>query len=218
MVGWHHQLSGHGFGCTPGVCDGQGGLAVVHGVSKSQTWLSDWTELNQRQLHSSQNPWHYSWLLFLSHSTSSQSATPVSSAFKLYRICYHLYHSSTTAAAKSPQPCPTLCDPIDGSPPSSPIPGILQARYTGIGCHFLLQCMKVKSEREVAQSCLTLSNPMNCSLPGSSVHGIFQARVLEWGAIAFSDHSSTSNHNFSWITCCCVFAESYLTHLWSHRL
>ena len=59
---------------------------------------------------------------------------------------------------------------------------------TGVGCHFLLQCMKVKSESEVAQSCLTLSDPVDCSLPGSSVHGIFQARVLEWGAIAFSDH------------------------------
>ena len=60
-------------------------------------------------------------------------------------------------------------------------------KNTGVGCHFLLQCMKVKSESEVAQSCLTLSDPMNCSPPGSSVHGIFQARVLEWGAIAFSD-------------------------------
>jgi len=56
-----------------------------------------------------------------------------------------------------------------------------------VGCHFLLQCMKVKSEREVAQSCPTLSDPMDYSLPGSSVHGIFQARVLEWGAIAFLD-------------------------------
>ena len=60
-------------------------------------------------------------------------------------------------------------------------------KNTGVGCHFLLQCMKVKSESEVAQSCLTLSYPMNCSLPGFSVHGIFQARVLEWGAIAFSN-------------------------------
>ena len=59
-------------------------------------------------------------------------------------------------------------------------------KNTGVGCHFLLQCMKVKSESEVAQSCLTLSDPMDCSLPGSSVHGILQARVLEWGAIAFS--------------------------------
>ena len=59
-------------------------------------------------------------------------------------------------------------------------------KNTGVGCHFLLQCMKVKSESEVAQSCPTLSDPMDCSLPGSSVHGIFQARILEWGAIAFS--------------------------------
>ena len=62
------------------------------------------------------------------------------------------------------------------------IPGSL-GKNTGVGCHFLLQCMKVKSESEVAQSCPTLSDPMDCSLPGSSVHGIFQARVLEWGAI-----------------------------------
>ena len=48
-------------------------------------------------------------------------------------------------------------------------------KNTGVGCHFLLQCMKVKSESEVAQSCPTLNNPMDCSLPGSSVHGIFQA-------------------------------------------
>ena len=59
-------------------------------------------------------------------------------------------------------------------------------KNTGVGCHFLLQCMKVKSESEVAQSCPTLSDPMDCSLPGSSVHGIFQARVLEWGAVTFS--------------------------------
>ena len=55
-----------------------------------------------------------------------------------------------------------------------------------LGCHFLLQCMKVKSESEVVQSCLTLSDPMDCSVPGSSAYGIFQARVLEWGAITFS--------------------------------
>ena len=59
-------------------------------------------------------------------------------------------------------------------------------KNTGEGCHFLLQCMKVKSESEVAQSCPTLRDPMDCSLPGSSVHGIFQARVMEWVAIAFS--------------------------------
>ena len=67
-----------------------------------------------------------------------------------------------------------------------PHPWDFPGKNTGVGCHFLLQCMRVKSESEVAQSCLTLSDPMDCSLPGSSVHGICQARVLEWGAIAFS--------------------------------
>ena len=71
-------------------------------------------------------------------------------------------------------------------PTRLPRPWDSPGKNTGVGCHFLLQCMKVKSESEVAQSCPTLSNPMDCSLPGSSVHGIFQARVLEWAAIAFS--------------------------------
>ena len=66
---------------------------------------------------------------------------------------------------------------------------------TGVGCHFLLQCMKVKSESEVAQLSLTLCDPMDCGLPGSSIHGIFQARVLEWGAIAFSDRHSYRDIN-----------------------
>ena len=68
-----------------------------------------------------------------------------------------------------------------------PRPWDSPGKNTGVGCCFLLQCMKVKSESEVAQSCPTLSDPTDCSLPGSSIHGIFQARVLEWGAIAFSD-------------------------------
>ena len=67
-----------------------------------------------------------------------------------------------------------------------PCPWDSPGKNTGVGCHFLLQCMKVKSESEVAQSCPTLSYPMDCSLPGSSVHDIFQGRVLEWVAIAFS--------------------------------
>ena len=58
-------------------------------------------------------------------------------------------------------------------------------KNTGVGCHVLLQCMKVKSESEIAQLCLTLSDPMDCCPPRSSIHGIFQTRVLEWGAIAF---------------------------------
>ena len=89
------------------------------------------------------------------------------------------------AAAKSLQLCYTLCDPRK-QPIRLPRPWDSPGKNTGVGCHFLLQCMKVKSEREVAQSCPTLSNPMDCSPPGSSGHGIFlnvQARVLEWGAI-----------------------------------
>ena len=88
----------------------------------------------------------------------------------------------TAAAAKSLQSCPTLCNPIDGSPPGFPRPWDSPGKNTGVGCHFLLQCMKVKSESKVAQSCVTLRDPMDCSFPGSSVHGIFQARVVEWGA------------------------------------
>ena len=80
------------------------------------------------------------------------------------------------------QLCVTPQTPAQQAPRPWDSPG----KNTGVGCHFLLQCMKVKSESEVAQSCLTPSDPMDCSLPGSSVHGMFQARVLEWGAIAFS--------------------------------
>ena len=71
-------------------------------------------------------------------------------------------------------------------PTRLPCPWDSPCKNTGVGCHFLLQCRKVKSESEVAQSCLTLSDPMDCSLPGSSVHGISQARVLEWVAIVFA--------------------------------
>ena len=72
-------------------------------------------------------------------------------------------------------------------PTRLPRPWDSPGKNTGVGCHFLLQCMKVRGESEVAQSCLTLGDPMDCSLPGSSFHGIFQVRVLEWGTIAFSE-------------------------------
>ena len=71
-------------------------------------------------------------------------------------------------------------------PTRLPCPWDSPGKKTGVGCHFLLQCMKVKSESEIAQSCPTLSDPLDCSPPGSSIHGILQARVLEWVAIAFS--------------------------------
>ena len=92
----------------------------------------------------------------------------------------------TAAAAKSLQLCPTL-QPHRQQPTRLPRPLDSPGKNTGVGCHFLLQCMKVKSESEVAQVCLTLCAPMDCSLPGSSTHWIFQARVLEWGAITFSE-------------------------------
>ena len=88
-----------------------------------------------------------------------------------------------TAATKSLQSSPTV-RPQRRQPTRLSRPWDSPGKNTGVGCHFLLQRMKVKSESEVAQSCPTLSDLMDCSPPGSSVHGIFQARVLEWGAIA----------------------------------
>ena len=96
-----------------------------------------------------------------------------------------------TAAAKSLQS--DSVRPHRRQPTRLPRPWDSPGKNTGVGCHLLLQCIKVKSESEVTQSCPTLSNPMDCSLPGSSVHGIFQARVLEWGAIAFSLNSVIIN-------------------------
>ena len=116
---------------------------------------------------------------------------PVSCIFR--QILHHwtlgspIPSTAAAAAAKSLQSCPTLCDPIDGSPPRLRRPWDSPGKNTGVGCHFLLQCMKVKSESEVAQSSPTLHNPMDCSPAGSSAHGIFQARALERVATAFSD-------------------------------
>ena len=112
--------------------------------------------------------------------------------------CFLLYPAG---AAKSLQSCLTLVWPHRQQPTPVFLPGESQGqrspwdspgKNTGVGCHFLLQCMNMKSESEVAQSCPTLCDPMNCSLPGSPVHGIFQARVLEWVAIAFSDSTLLS--------------------------
>ena len=100
----------------------------------------------------------------------------------------HFFCILAAAAAKLLHSCPTLCDPIDSSPPGSPTPGIFQARtLEWVAISF--QCMKVKVKS--LKSCLTPSDPMECNLPGSSIHGIFQARVLEWGAIAFSEFIAT---------------------------
>ena len=117
-------------------------------------------------------------------------------------ICYtpikYLLIYVYAAAANSLRSCLILCDPIDSSPPGS-CPWDSPGKNTGVGCHFPLQCMKVKSEREVTQSRLTLWDPMDCSLLGASVHGTSQARVLEWGAIAFSGHLHIWGYwYFSW--------------------
>ena len=97
----------------------------------------------------------------------------------------NLRYADAAAAAKSL----VMSDSVQphGLQPSRLLrPWDFPGKNTGVGCHCLLQCMKVESKSEVALSCPTLSDPMDCSLPGSSIHGIFQARVLEWGAIAFS--------------------------------
>ena len=94
--------------------------------------------------------------------------------------------AAAAAAAKSLRSCLTQCNPRDGGLPGSSVPGILQAR-TRVGCRFLLQCMRVKSECEVAQSCPTLCSPIDGSPPGSPVPGILQARTVEWVAISFSN-------------------------------
>ena len=80
-----------------------------------------------------------------------------------------------------------LCETLWTAAYQAPRPWDSPGKNTGVGCHFFLQCMKVKSESEVTQLCLTLRDPVDCSLPDSSVHGIFQARVLEWVAISFSN-------------------------------
>ena len=132
--------------------------SVCHQIWKTQQWPQDW----KRSVHS--------------NSKERQCQRMLKLPIALI--------SHAVAAAASLQLCPTLCDTRDSSPPGSPLPG--PGKNTGVGCHFLLQYMKVKSESEVAQSCPTLSHPMDCSPPGSSIHGICQARVLEWGAIAIN--------------------------------
>ena len=125
-------------------------------------------------------------------------------------IVFHVNHSllnpkSMLCYAKSLQSCLTLCDPIDGSPPGSPVPGILQARTLEWVAISFSNAWNWKAKVKFTQSCPTPSDPMDCSLPGSSVHGIFQARVLEWGAIAFSEgmielyyyHFATTNEKMN---------------------
>ena len=89
-------------------------------------------------------------------------------------------------------------------------------RNTGVGCHFLLQCMKVKSESEVTQSYPTLSDPMDCSPPGSSVHGILQARTPEWVAIAFSTSPPEPLVTATLLSDCMNSTRLGISHKWKH--
>ena len=133
---------------------------------------------------------HPSWFVFLSQDYSAGSLPNMGYSCYLLLFIFSPVLSlvllalpaAAAATAKSLQSCPTLCYPTDRLLHPWDSPG----KNTGVGCHFLLQCMKVESESEIAQLFLTLSDPMDCSLPGSSIHGIFRATVLQWGAIAFS--------------------------------
>ena len=113
----------------------------------------------------------------LYHWTTCEAWFPFDFHLKSYLLLLLLSRFSRVRLCATPERAATRL------PRSRDSPG----KNAGVGCHFLLQCMKVKSESEVAQSCPTLRDPMDCSLPGSSAHGIFQASVLEWGAIAFSN-------------------------------
>ena len=118
---------------------------------------------------------HFS-VLFLSSTDVLKSLSVITDPCSLYGCsCYCCQVASVMSNSVRPH---------RWQPTRLPRPWDSPSKNTGVGCHFLLQCMKVKSESQVAQSCLTLSDPMDCSLPGSFVLGIFQARVLEWGAIA----------------------------------
>ena len=148
----------------------------VHGISQAR--ILEWVAISFSKGSSRTRDWTYiPWVSCICGWILHHWAT-------LEAPVYVYIHS---ASANSLQSCPTLCNPHRRQPTRLPRPWDSPGNNIGVGCHFLLQCMKVKSESEVAQSCLTLCDPMNCSPPGSSVHGVFQARVLEWGAIAFSN-------------------------------
>ena len=115
--------------------------------------------------------------------------------FFFFVFCYLIFFTGTwiqpaaAPAAKSLQSCPTLCDPIDSSPPGYPVPEILRQEHWS-GLPFLSPVHESEKWKWSHSVVSDASDPMDCSLPGFSIHGIFQAKVLEWGAIAFSDFSA----------------------------
>ena len=140
----------------------------------------------------------------------------------MHRTCtgylFYIWQYICFSAAKSLRSCPTL-RPHRRKPTRLPHPWDSPGKNTGVGCHFLLQCVKVKSESEIAQSCPTLCDAMDCSLPGSSVYGIFQARVLEWGAILSNNPTLTFSHRVlkSVLYICVSFAALHIES-WNHLM
>ena len=143
---------------------------------RGYSWCRDQTHISYVSCISSRVLYHYCHLG--SPNRVVRSATLVGTARKIL--------SAAAAAAKSLSVVSDSVRPHRWQPTRLLCPWDSPGKNTGVGWHFFLQCMKVKSVSEVALSCPTLIDPMDCSLPGSSIHGIFQARVLEWGAIAFS--------------------------------
>ena len=132
----------------------------------------------------------HNFVIFVQTSLSQKSETGLT---KLKSYCQQDCIPSTNSSCQVTSVVSDSVRPHRQQPTRLPRPWDSPGKNTGVGCHFLLQCMKVKSQSEVTQSCPTLSDPMDCSPPGSSVHGIFQARVLEWGAIAFSTQTLEKN-------------------------
>ena len=149
---------------------------------------------------------HSAVLSWVDSSRPSDSSPPGSSVHRILQARILVWSPCPpqhihTAAAKSLQVVSDSVRPHRRQPTRLLCLSDSPGKNTRVGCHFLLQCMKVKSQSEVAQSCPTLRDPMDYSPPGSSVHRIFQARVLEWGAIAFSNHKGR-NHKGSSLERC----------------
>ena len=122
--------------------------------------------------------------------------------------------AGAAAAAESLQSYPSLCDPRDGSPPGSPVPGILQARTLEWVAISFSNAWKWKVKVKSLSRARLFATPMDCSPPGSSIHGIFQARVLEWGAIAFSDCGILFSNKKEWTIDILNFHESQSNQQW----
>ena len=189
------------YSCLENPMDGGAWRAAVHGVAEGRTQLSDFTFTFHFHALEKEMAIHSNILAWRIPGTGEPGGLPCMGSHRVR----HDWSDSAVAAAYNSMNifqmthvgCCYCCwvtsvvsdsvRPHRWQPTRMPCPWDSPGKKTGVGCHFLLQCMQVKSESEVAQSYLTLSDPMDCSLPGSSIHGIFQARVLEWGAIAFSN-------------------------------